>query len=223
MLFLIKELNMELDVKQLLIKNGKCGVEETLKILYSKWNVEILTACRESITIKDLQQNLQFIPRTTLNKNISILLRNNLLMTDGYSYALSESANELLLFNEQIDEYFASFISFTSLEEKYDYINKAFGKKWKARIIWILHTYEKARFNELCNCLEGISHKVLKEVLLDLEDAEIINRFEYLGKVPKVEYTLTEKGKNIAIFVFKLSEWSRKNGLLTQKVTVNIE
>ena len=84
MLFLIKELSMELDVKQLLIKNGKCGVEETLKILYSKWNVEILTACRESITIKDLQQNLQFIPRTTLNKNISILLRNNLLMTDGY-------------------------------------------------------------------------------------------------------------------------------------------
>ena len=213
---------MELNIKQLVMRNGKCGVEEALKILYSKWNIEILNACSKSIDFKQLQIDLSFIPRTTLIKNLNKLVNLNLIINNDNEYILSKEANDLLNINKKIENYLSTFESFNSLEEKYNYINKAFGKKWKARVIWLLGTYKIVRFNEFCNCIEGISHKVLKEVLLDLEETNIINRVEYSGKVLKVEYTLTEKGNQFSLFINDLSNWSKRNGL-TQKVTINIE
>ena len=70
------------------------------------------------------------------------------------------------------------------------------GEKWKVLIIRDLLTGTK-RYNELTRSVVGISAKVLTENLRDLESDGIIFRKVYPVVPPKVEYSLTEKGKEL--------------------------
>ena len=70
------------------------------------------------------------------------------------------------------------------------------GEKWKVLIIRDLLTGTK-RYNELTRSVVGISAKVLTENLRDLENDGIIFRKVYPVVPPKVEYSLTEKGKEL--------------------------
>lgn len=216
---------MGIDINQLTIKNGKCGTEEALKVLCGKWNILIIKVCMEhACTAEELNVKLGNIPKTSLVKKMDYLVENDLLINRDDLYFPTDKAVKLFKIAENIGNYLTENVpEAVTSEQRNQYVNKMIGQKWKARVLWLLSVYQMIRFNEFCRCLEGVSHKVLKEVLLDMENTGMIVRTAYDEKVPKVEYRLSEKGERVAELVLQLSEWSREYGLLTQKVTISFE
>ena len=70
------------------------------------------------------------------------------------------------------------------------------GSKWKLLIIRNLMK-KNWRFNELQRSLDGISQKVLTDSLRQLCEDGIIFRKDYQTKPPKVEYGMTDLGKEL--------------------------
>ncbi len=84
------------------------------------------------------------------------------------------------------------------------------GGKWRSLILWHL-IKEKLRFTQVQKILPGISKKVLSEHLRVLEQNELIERTVYPEVPPKVEYSITEKGKTLAYPLEYLERWAREN------------
>jgi len=82
--------------------------------------------------------------------------------------------------------------------------------KWKPVIIWMLLSGPK-RFGELHKAVQGIALKVLSRHLKELEADGIVHRKVYAAVPPKVEYTLTEKGRSLNDVMQLLAEWGKKN------------
>lgn len=68
--------------------------------------------------------------------------------------------------------------------------------KWKILILWYL-SYRTLRFSDIQRKLPTVSQKVLSQQLKSLEEDNIISRKVYPVVPPKVEYSLTELGKNL--------------------------
>ncbi|UTW62826.1 helix-turn-helix transcriptional regulator [bacterium SCSIO 12741] len=73
---------------------------------------------------------------------------------------------------------------------------KFIGGKWPLQIIYEIGT-EKRRFGELKRLIPNISEKMLIQELKKMVESEIVHREAYPEIPPKVEYSLTEKGKKI--------------------------
>lgn len=81
--------------------------------------------------------------------------------------------------------------------------------KWKA--VLLCHLYdEPKRFLELQRITKGISQKVLNEKLKELENDELIHKVIYAEIPPKVEYYLTDKGKELTKIIKEIEDWSIK-------------
>ncbi|MMZ43473.1 HTH-type transcriptional activator HxlR [compost metagenome] len=81
------------------------------------------------------------------------------------------------------------------------------GGKWKLLILYRLMTHQTIRFNELQKMLTPITHRTLTRQLRELEDSGLINRVTYPIVPPKVEYSLSEKGKSLTIILSQLEDW----------------
>jgi DNA-binding HxlR family transcriptional regulator len=68
------------------------------------------------------------------------------------------------------------------------------GGTWKMPILWRLKD-KVYRFSELKKSIKHISDKMLTSQLRDLESDGFIHREVYPVVPPKVEYSITEKGK----------------------------
>lgn len=69
------------------------------------------------------------------------------------------------------------------------------GGKWKMPILWRLSLKSVWRYGELKRDLGTVSHKMLSQQLKELEESGLIHRKLYPVVPPRVEYSLTEKGK----------------------------
>ncbi|MEE4569889.1 helix-turn-helix domain-containing protein [Paenibacillus polymyxa] len=81
------------------------------------------------------------------------------------------------------------------------------GGKWKLLILYQLMTHQTIRFNELQKMLTPITHRTLTRQLRELEDSGLINRVTYPIVPPKVEYSLSEKGKSLTTILSQLEDW----------------
>jgi len=81
------------------------------------------------------------------------------------------------------------------------------GSKWTFLIIRDLLIDGTIRFGDLLRSLEGISPKTLSLRLRELEKFGLVNRIVYPEIPPKVEYELTEKGKNLEAVFIELKKW----------------
>ena len=70
------------------------------------------------------------------------------------------------------------------------------GGKWKLLILRNLRS-RPWRFNELQRDLEGISQKVLTDSLWQMMDDGLVYRQDYQELPPRVEYGLTDLGKEM--------------------------
>ena len=70
------------------------------------------------------------------------------------------------------------------------------GGTWKMPILWRLNK-ATMRYGELKKKLPHITHKMLSAQLKELEKHELVHRKAYAAVPPKVEYSLTEKGKKV--------------------------
>ncbi len=80
------------------------------------------------------------------------------------------------------------------------------GGKWKLLIIRNLKE-RPWRFNELQRDIEGISQKVLTDSLRQMIDNGLVYRHDYQEMPPKVEYGLTELGKEMLPIIDALADF----------------
>ena len=80
-------------------------------------------------------------------------------------------------------------------------------------ILYCLMEFETVRFNELKRYLKTISDKTLSTNLKELEADKLIIRTEYPQIPPKVEYTLSERGKTLMTVLDQLCVWGEENRL----------
>ena len=92
-----------------------------------------------------------------------------------------------------------------------DFAFQRIGGKYKGRILWALNKYSVMRYGELSREISGITTKMLTQTLRELESDNLIHREMYPQVPPKVEYTLTESGKELIPFIRYLVEWGYKN------------
>lgn len=89
----------------------------------------------------------------------------------------------------------------------------AIGGKWKVLVLYFLLEKTK-RFNELHRLLNGISHRTLAKQLRELERDGIIKRKVYQQIPPKVEYSLTDMGRELKPVLMKMHEWGERHSSL---------
>jgi DNA-binding HxlR family transcriptional regulator len=81
------------------------------------------------------------------------------------------------------------------------------GRRWNAFIIWALLERPR-RFTDLREVIDGLSDRMLTKRLRELEDAGIISRRRYREVPPRVEYALTEAGRDLQPIIQAMEEWS---------------
>ena len=69
--------------------------------------------------------------------------------------------------------------------------------KWKNIVLYELCIHNTVRFGELKKNLPGITNTMLTSTLRDLEDNGLIHREQYNEIPPRVEYSFTEKGRDL--------------------------
>lgn len=80
------------------------------------------------------------------------------------------------------------------------------GGKWKLLILRNLRS-RPWRFNELQRDLEGISQKVLTDSLRQMIDDGLVYRRDYQEVPPRVEYGLTDLGKEMLPIIDALANF----------------
>lgn len=83
--------------------------------------------------------------------------------------------------------------------------------KWRTHIIYELCKHPTMRFGELKKAYPHITNTMLTNTLRDLESLGIIHREQFNEVPPHVEYSLTEKGKELLPVFFEISKWGEKN------------
>ena len=82
--------------------------------------------------------------------------------------------------------------------------------RWSSLILVIL--LEKThRFSELARRIGGVSERMLAHSLHALESDGFVSRTVYPTKPPKVEYSLTPLGRELATHVQALTRWVEEN------------
>lgn len=81
--------------------------------------------------------------------------------------------------------------------------------RWKKTIIFHLFASEVLRFSELERAISGVSQKVLAQQLRELERDELVTRTVHAEVPPRVEYRLTEIGKELRPVLQAIRLWSR--------------
>ncbi|HSX05932.1 MAG TPA: helix-turn-helix domain-containing protein [Candidatus Saccharimonadales bacterium] len=83
------------------------------------------------------------------------------------------------------------------------------GSKWTALILRDLADGPK-RFSELEKSVGAINPRTLSQRLDDLEKHAIVTKRSYAETPPRIEYTLTAKGKDLVPVLKAMSAWGDK-------------
>ena len=88
---------------------------------------------------------------------------------------------------------------------------KIIGKKFTFHIIRNMAMRNQTRFNEFLRTIENINPKTLSQRLKELEETELITRTVY-DEVPiRIEYTLTNKGRDLQGIIDQMATFSMKH------------
>lgn len=105
-----------------------------------------------------------------------------------------------------------NYIEQANFEETgFSYTMSLISGKYKMVILYCLMEFQVVRFNELKRYLKNISDKTLSSNLKELEADRLIVRKEYPQIPPKVEYSLSERGKSLMSVLDQLCVWGEEN------------
>jgi hypothetical protein len=85
------------------------------------------------------------------------------------------------------------------------------GDKWSMLVLFTLEANERQRFKELQRNIPDISQKMLTATLKMLEADALILREAFSEIPPRVEYSLTDKGKSLLPLIDNLLVWASEN------------
>lgn len=86
------------------------------------------------------------------------------------------------------------------------------GKKWVLLVVNEIGNHGKLRYNELMTELNGISPSTLASTLKELEKEKIISKEVFREIPPRVEYSLTTRGRELRQAIIPLLKWATKKG-----------
>lgn len=82
--------------------------------------------------------------------------------------------------------------------------------KWSILVIFTLEQFPVMRFGELHRMIPDISQKMLTVTLRTLEEDGLVSRKVYAQIPPKVEYSLTPRGKSLLPHLNGLIQWAKE-------------
>lgn len=84
--------------------------------------------------------------------------------------------------------------------------------RWKLMIVyWLLQ--KDHRFNELQRNLGPVTHKTLSTTLREMEADGLLRRLDFGEVPPRVEYSLTEKGRSLLPVLLAMQSWAESHHL----------
>ena len=89
---------------------------------------------------------------------------------------------------------------------------KILGDKWTPMLLFALSERSR-RFSELQQDVGGVNPRTLSSRLNGLECADIIQRTVYPEVPPRVEYALTEKGRDLLPIIKEMIDWADRHGV----------
>ena len=95
----------------------------------------------------------------------------------------------------------------------FSYTLSLINGKYKMTILYTLMEFGVVRFNEMKRYIGGISYKTLSATLKELEADQLVHREEYPQIPPKVEYSLTERGRSLIPILDGMCDWGEQNRL----------
>jgi DNA-binding HxlR family transcriptional regulator len=87
-----------------------------------------------------------------------------------------------------------------------EFVMDRIGGTWKMPILWRLRD-KTLRYSELKKTMPKVTHKMLTSSLRELEEDGFIHREVFPVVPPKVEYSLTERGKGAIPIVSDLRQY----------------
>ena len=93
--------------------------------------------------------------------------------------------------------------------KRYEQAIQLLGKRWTGLILDTMLEGPQ-RFCEMTAIVEGLSDRVLSDRLRELESEGVVERIVYPQIPVRVEYRLTEKGRDLRPVVQAIHEWAEK-------------
>ena len=85
------------------------------------------------------------------------------------------------------------------------------GKRWSGAIVYVLmQSREPMRFTEVGQAVPQLSDRLLSERMKELEARGIVERRVHDGAPARVEYVLTDMGRELAPALRELREWAMR-------------
>jgi len=84
------------------------------------------------------------------------------------------------------------------------------GGRWKVGILAALMDNKTLRYSEIKAKLKNITERMLIKQLKELQDDGLIIRTDYREVPPRVEYSISEKGKSLEDVLIALRNWGKK-------------
>ena len=82
------------------------------------------------------------------------------------------------------------------------------GGRWKMRILCSLNVDGSLRYGDLQKKIMGITPAMLSSSLKELEKDQLVTRRQYAEMPVRVEYSLTERGRELWPILHRLAHWS---------------
>ena len=83
-----------------------------------------------------------------------------------------------------------------------------FSGRWKSRILCLLYSENSVRYNDIKKALDSVSDTVLANTLKELIGHGLIERHQFPEIPPRVEYSLTDKGRELVPFLRQICKWA---------------
>jgi DNA-binding HxlR family transcriptional regulator len=81
------------------------------------------------------------------------------------------------------------------------------GKRWSGAIVRSMLS-GSVRFSDILGQIPGLSDRLLSERLRELEAAGVVKRHVYAELPVRIEYTLTEKGRELRDIIISVDRWA---------------
>ena len=93
--------------------------------------------------------------------------------------------------------------------------------RWTAFILYELQKHESIRFGELKKSIKGITNSMLSGTLKTLEAEGIVIREQFNEIPPRVEYSLSEAGRDMCAIYYEIAKWGEKHRRVSAKTSLS--
>lgn len=93
----------------------------------------------------------------------------------------------------------------------YTHAMEIIGRRWTGAIIRSMLAGAR-RYSEIAAAVPGLSDRLLSERLKELESEGIVERTVTPSTPVRIDYVLTEKGRDLAVVVREVADWATRWG-----------